>query len=812
MDKIFRISSGRVLASVLAVLLTGSVALAGVSPARTRPASNPKAFEAGAAQVDITPPLRTAATDTAQFVPACGSSAAELAKLWTGKRIYAGSEPYIDLFGAGEYQPGDPYCDADHAHRYQAPYLAGGGGQNRWPESSDDPADGPLPDNLATHKPDTADPLSAQAVVFKRGNTRVVLVTVDSIGMFDTTMDQIRAAAVAADPKLNPSDIFISSTHNESAPDPIGLWGPSLSAVSTGQLPASLTSGVDEYYMQYLVKQVAAAIVQADTPAGHKGPLGANPAGMQPARLKIVTAQLPSNIQSCWSSYPFIDAQLMPVMQGVNPLNHHVVFTLVNGQTHDETLAFGANSGYNVRISGDWPGHMREDLESAYHGSVGMEMSGLVGSVETPTIYEPQSTQVLRVPGPNHGVNGNPDGCSSVYPNPKKGRPVDDAESFINDYGASMASATEKALRKDRQLITPSSLSGQSRAVCLQLENQLFLAAFGLDLFPDRPIYANPQCTTGLALSQLTSPGSHFSEKLILRGKHPTTVVSGGQSNATTYPSVPAFLKSEVGVANIGPAQIVYTAGEVFPFTELGGPIDEAQMPFPTSCFAPNSNSPNDAQSANYLCGSALPDTPNISDQMTGHYKFFAGLGDDMLGYLFPPGNFVGSTGETVEAPWAAYEEFDGGNDRFGYGHADDAESVGPHAGLAITDALQDLLKQDKGTATPILPGMFIDAEGHLCDSPFPAVPSGVLKSWITCPSDFTGAIGVEVVEPSGAKKILKLRHGGVSGWATYDGTVDPGTAGTAYKYSVSTRGVIIHGRPLLIDVFSGAKDLGLAP
>ena len=806
-------SRERVLALTLASLLAGSVVFAAASAGHTRLTASPTAFEAGAAQVDITPPLRTAATDTAEFVPACGSSTAQIAELWTGKRIYAFSKPYIDLFGAGEYQPGDPYCDADRDHRYEAPYLAGGGGQNRWPITSDDPADGPLPDNLATKQPDTPDPLGAQVVVFKHGNTRVVLVTVDSIGMFDTTMDQIRAAAVAEDPKLNAGDIFISSTHNESAPDPIGLWGPSLAAVSTGQLPASLTSGVDEYYIHYLVKQVAAAIVQADTPAGHHGPLGANPAGLQPAKLKIVTAQLPRNIQSCWSSYPYIDAQLMPVMQGINPRNHHVVFTLVNGQTHDETLAFGANAGYNVRISGDWPGHLRQDLEQTYKGSIGLEMSGLVGSVETPTIYEPQSTQVIRVPGASHGVNGNPDGCSSIYPNPKTGKPVDDAETFINDYGASIASAAEAALRKDRATITPTSLSGQTKSVCLQLENQYFLAAFGADLFPDRPIYANPQCTVGLALSELVGSGaSTFNEKLILRGKHPTTVVAGDQADATTYPSVPAFLNSQVGVANIGPVQIVYTAGEVFPFTEIGGPIDEAQMPFPTSCFEPNSSSPNDAQAANFLCGTPLPDTPSISAEMTGRYKFFAGLGDDMLGYLFPPGNFVGSTGETTEAPWAAYEEFDGGNDRFGYGHADDEESVGPHAGLAVTEALQGLLAQDPGTRTPIMPGLFIDAAGRLCDSPFPAVPAGVTKSWIACPSDFSGAVGVEVVEPGGAKQILRLGHAGVSGWATYDGTLDPGTAGTAYKYSVSTRGVILHGKPLLVDVFSGAKDLGLAP
>ena len=42
---------------------------------------------------------------------------------------------------------------------------------------------------------------------------------------------------------------------------------------------------------------------------------------------------------------------------------------------------------------------MRKDLEARWPGSVGVEVAGMVGSVETPTVYEPESTQVLRVPG-----------------------------------------------------------------------------------------------------------------------------------------------------------------------------------------------------------------------------------------------------------------------------------------------------------------------------------------------------------------------------------------------------------------------------
>jgi hypothetical protein len=39
-----------------------------------------------------------------------------------------------------------------------------------------------------------------------------------------------------------------------------------------------------------------------------------------------------------------------------------------------------------------------------------------------------------------------------------------------------------------------------------------------------------------------------------------------------------------VGVLTLGPIQLAYSPGEVFPFTDLRGAIDEAQMPAPTNC------------------------------------------------------------------------------------------------------------------------------------------------------------------------------------------------------------------------------------
>jgi hypothetical protein len=655
----------------------------------------------------------------------CGATPAQVPQLWPGRRDFAFEKPYLDIYGLGRYAPGDPYCDADHTGRYEAPYIAGGSGQNHWPTAVE-PGNGP----------------AASAVVFAVGTQRVALVSLDSIGLFNVTMDRIRAAVAQLDPRL--SDVFISSTHDESAPDPIGLWGPDTSELPEHPAtPTAVSSGVDEYYFDFLVERVAHAVAAAD-------------AALRPARLDVAIGSMPSNTQSCWSSYPYIDDQSMPVMQA-RDASGRVIFTLADVSTHAETLAFSGVRSYTSTLSADWPGTMRAAFEARWPGSVGVELAGMVGSVETPTVYEPQSTQVVRVPGAFHGVAGNPDGCSSVYPEPSSGKPVSNAQTFISAYGKSVADAAAQALEGGRT-VAPSALNTQKESLCVPLENNFFVAAFAVGLFPDRPLFVDPACTVAAK-----------------RGPSPPS---------------PPWLKTDVGVITLGPVQLAYSPGEVFPFTEVRGPIDEAQMPFPTSCYEPLSE--------NFYCGTPLPMTPWTSAEMTRPYRFLVGLGQDMIGYMFPPGNFVGSEGEVNSQPWVSYEDTKKtGHDRFGHGHADDAESVGPYAGLTVTTALQRLLASD-GRGLDVQPGLYIDGAGHLSDSPF---ASGA----------FTGAVGAEFVPAGGgAPQTLLVGHG-AKGWAMFDGLPDPGTAGTSLPYSVRTGGVIRNtGGPLLIDVFAGARALGL--
>ena len=154
-------------------------------------------------------------------------------------------------------------------------------------------------------------------------------------------------------------------------------------------------------------------------------------------------------------------------------------------------------------------------------------------------------------------------------------------------------------------------------------------------------------------------------------------------------------------------------------------------------------------------------------------------------------------------ADGGAYHAFkeSGATDRFGRHHSDDAESLGPHAGLAVTRGLASLLTGTAQPAHDVVPGLFVDAHGDLSDAPFPGSSP-----------EFGGAVGVQVVSGPAVTTTYQLGHG-VRSFATFESRPDPGTAGSALPYSVSTAGVILNGgKVVLIDVFGGAQALLPAP
>ena len=141
-------------------------------------------------------------------------------------------------------------------------------------------------------------------------------------------------------------------------------------------------------------------------------------------------------------------------------------------------------------------------------------------------------------------------------------------------------------------------------------------------------------------------------------------------------------LKSQVAAFRIGDGSFITVPGEVFPFTYLRGFLG-----------------PNDMPHSQYK----LPPWP--LPHMTTRYRFIDGLGEDMLGYIFPRGNGVGVPGENGNS----LDPDD--TDRFGCGHSDDSESASSQTGNIAARAIIGLLDQH-GRAQRVVSGRYVLPNG----------------------------------------------------------------------------------------------------
>lgn len=485
-------------------------------------------FRVGAATVSITPPAfgHAPGRDPAN----CAHPARD-----NGPRAFAFEEPYVDLKHDGHYDPGDPFVDCNGNGRWDGNLLGGGGNTPRFYDH-------------------VADAVDARAMVVSNGRRTIAVEVLDQEGVFNVYMQRIRARVAADGYRLD--GIYISATHDESAPDSLGLSGVD-----------QTTSGVNDYWVNFMVTRAARAIERADR-------------AMRPATVRYTEVLEPANVRQCWSSYPFIDDQHIPVLEAVDRRGHAIV-TLASVSQHAETLGFNGGPQANW-VSGDWVHFFRASLERSL-GGVGIEMAGAVGSVESPEVF---GSPVSRVPQ-TFIDESHPAGCRTLF----AARGTHVAVGYAGEtraFGLDMAAAIEHALRGGGWVNShTATIWGRRQSICVPLGNELFALGAAIGIFAHRPGY-NANCTVA---SPVAANGS-----------------SSGQA-----------LLSDVAAFQIGDGEFISVPGEVFPFTFLRGPLGPADMPNP----AP-----------------ALP--PWVMAHLHTPFRFIDGLAEDMLGYIFPAGNAVG--------------------------------------------------------------------------------------------------------------------------------------------------------------------------
>ncbi|MDX6663171.1 MAG: hypothetical protein QOG09_1273 [Solirubrobacterales bacterium] len=451
------------------VAITGVIAAASVS-ALSGPAAawadTATPWQVGAATVDTTPQLFDAAQDAIDFPPIdpdpAGGGGPMLCprEIFNGPRVWRFEEPYIDGDGSGDFNypvsgdPGtapvpEPFCDYNHNHRWDGMYLSGGANHHAVPSPH------PIPGyNGPAH-----DPSDARAVAITGDNGKTdVIVSVVAQGIFENYIREARdqAKAAAIDSGLHPNcghidEMVVSSNHNESSPDTIGIYGAPADPTDN----FGINSSIDEYYMDYLVGRIAKAALDACD-------------ARQPASLREHEMPVPVGLKQEIHNFPTVDDETHKTPLATDPkvrllqardASGQPILTMMNLADHNQDIGQSDTFEESHTISADWPGYFHRRLEHDLGGKA-MFLAADIGSMED-LITEPS----LPDPPCNSGGNG----CYAQ----------------VEATGTKIADEVAAAIGKATPL-APGPVTGKRTEFCAPLENNLFRAAAAAGLFGER--------------------------------------------------------------------------------------------------------------------------------------------------------------------------------------------------------------------------------------------------------------------------------------------------------------------------------------
>jgi hypothetical protein len=250
-------------------------------------------------------------------------------------------DPWVDANHNGEFDPekGDTYTDKNGNGTFDLVWIAGFG-NNR-------PAKG------------VHDPLWARAIAFRNHGVTLVMVSLDSIGIFHERFIKIRKLI---DPSLRIDHLMFSSLHDHEAPDTMGIWSYSI-----------LHPRFDENYMGLVETACKEAVEEAVK-------------NLQPAEtiLAQVTAGPEGYVDD--SRKPIVYDNVIRCARFVKPGTEETIATLVEWGCHPETLG-----GDNSLITSDFSGYWRDAVEKGVSepngvkglGGMCLYFQGMVGGLMT---------------------------------------------------------------------------------------------------------------------------------------------------------------------------------------------------------------------------------------------------------------------------------------------------------------------------------------------------------------------------------------------------------------------------------------------
>lgn len=263
---------------------------------------------------------------------------------YSGHDITPTIEPFTDGNGNGVWDAGEPYTDKNGNGKFDEYWIAGYGSGR-----------------LATG---VADPIWARALAIRQNQTTVVIVSVDTVGLF---RDESLAIEKRLDPRLGIDLFMLHATHDHEAPDLTGGWGRD-----------TFTYGVNEDFHKKVLDHIVAAVTEAVQ-------------GVKPARLSVSSVRV-EDPDGGMLRYVFDSRQPTVIDNRLHTLHFvekgdavppHSIATLINWANHPE-----AAGSQNPLLTSDFVHTLREDVEKQGLGPV-VYVSGALGGLLGPGHAEP---------------------------------------------------------------------------------------------------------------------------------------------------------------------------------------------------------------------------------------------------------------------------------------------------------------------------------------------------------------------------------------------------------------------------------------
>jgi hypothetical protein len=510
----------------------------------------------------------------------------------------------VDVDGNGEYEPseGDTFRDVNGDGRFDGVWIAGFGNARGAQGVHDD--------------------LWASVIALEQNQTRIALLSLDTIGFFIDDAEDIRERV--AEMGVDVDYILFSSTHTHQGRDTVGLWG--LSATETGL-------SVD---FQNRVKDKAAlAIARAFEDLEGRG----RGAHVQYARFR--TRDLEGGVWRYQGDLrdPIVIDDEVGIVRFIDPGptsspgDDSTIATLVNWSSHPEYAG-----PRNVLLSSDFPHALREGVSHGVDFVDDRRDRPGVGGI---TVFF-QGSLGSQI-GPNHlqvvdwGRAEDPDAGSVADPDARPAVPHDTL-AYAQVVGRQIAFGVLSTLFADGAVSAEPPVTDETarigfanRQFFVPVENRAYHLGLGFGIFSRATYNWAPDCSI-------------------------------------TARNLPEVL-TEVTVVDIGRVRIVTFPGELDPTLWVGG-YRRVGGVFPYTPDRPDGTPVDiiDSRNENPPRLELAPEGPYLRDialvsRGTGEgrveFPLAFGLASDYLGYLIPEYDYVLSTTAPYfeEAPGDHYEE-----------------------------------------------------------------------------------------------------------------------------------------------------------